>query len=47
MGAGLGAHQVLFQGPLARWIGADVGFEAAVLVTALAYLSLRASSKQS
>ena len=47
VGAALGAHQVLFQGPLAGWIGADVGFETAVVVTALVYLSLRASSKQS
>lgn len=38
--AGLGAHQALWAGPLSGWLGfpgADVGFEAAVLVTAISY----------
>ena len=39
LGAALGAHQALWSGPLSH--GADVGFEVAVAVTAVAYVALR------
>ena len=44
LGAALGANQALWQGPLAGWLGmpgADIGFEAALLITALTYPLLR------
>jgi NCS1 nucleoside transporter family len=42
LGAAAGAQQVMWQGPVSRWLGgADVGFELAIAVTALTYLALR------
>ncbi len=45
VGVALGASQALYTGPLARWSGADCGFELAILLAALGYLPLRWRSR--
>jgi hypothetical protein len=48
-GAAAGADQALWQGPIARMFpggACDVGFELAVLTTALSYMLLRGKPKR-